>query len=361
MPKPLDFTDVFIALLPEGSLWELNETEFVYGVETQGALKFENDVIRVGSPSPTWTTYSGETIKIAGTSLNDGTYRVVSAYHQGPFLYITVSVSLTYEVFSGTATVTRAISAGNLKRLLMGCGDNHQALYEFLGTLAFIRDPKNTPILSDLEKEYGLLEDTGLTEAERRDRLHSLVYAPRGTGAASYLQEQLQAAGFTVYAYPNSPAADPGSVIGGFGGGMVVNSQVYDRTGTEAAKNRNLWPFVFFVGGVAITDSDGRILHIENLALTPAQADVTRELVLKCKPVHSWAVVVVNDWDFFTLAPGDTAVIDTAKGFESEDGLTGGFWWDVRGSGWTVLVVDDATGDYLVDDATGAYLTEVMT
>lgn len=365
MPKPLDFTDVFIALLPEGSLWGLNEEEFSYTPEVHNPVYFfAPNVISLG-PSDTfdWDYKRGDFIDVNGSGVADGKYIVenTGTYGSGaPYIEVKEST-----IPSGTAsvptTLTRSVAAGDLKRLLTACSDNHQELYEFLGTLAFIRDPKNTPILSDLEKEYGLLVDSGLTEVERRDRLHSLVYAPRGTGAASYLQEQLQAAGFTIYVYPNSPAADPGAFMGGFGGELVVNSRVYDRNGAEASKDQNLWPFVFFIGGTAITDNDGRILHIENPALTPAQADVIREVILKCKPVHSWAVAVVNDFDFFTLAPGDTAVIDTAKGFESADGLTGGFWWDVYGSGWEVLVVDDATGDYLVDDAVGAYLTEVMT
>ena len=103
---------------------------------------------------------------------------------------------------------------GDFDKLLSGMGDNAQEMYDFLKTIAYQRDPYRTELLSDLEKEYGLITDERLTEEERRDQLASIVYAKPGTGSYDYLQERLNLAGFDVIVTPNDPAINPNLFIG---------------------------------------------------------------------------------------------------------------------------------------------------
>jgi hypothetical protein len=98
---------------------------------------------------------------------------------------------------------------GDWDALLEGQATNWESVREDLDTLSEIRNPLTTPILSDLEKEYGVTPNPDLTEAIRRQRLAALVYAPNGTGSASYLQARLREAGFDVYVHANDPAVDP--------------------------------------------------------------------------------------------------------------------------------------------------------
>jgi hypothetical protein len=100
-------------------------------------------------------------------------------------------------------------SGSDFDRLLNGIALNHQQIYDFLNGLFKIRDPYETPYLSDLEKEYGITTDERLTEQTRRDQLAAIVYALRGTGSDTYLEGKLKTAGFDVEVWPNSPEVDP--------------------------------------------------------------------------------------------------------------------------------------------------------
>lgn len=99
--------------------------------------------------------------------------------------------------------------------LLQGIGDNLEEVYDFLKNLAFIRNPYLTPYLSDLEREYGILTDTQISEVDRRNILAGIVYASPGTGGVSDLQDALHRAGFTnLFVYQNDPYVDPRRFIG---------------------------------------------------------------------------------------------------------------------------------------------------
>lgn len=352
----MDFTDVFLTLLPDGSLWDPSEEIFTYGSETQSCVLATNAILGASS----WVGLSpkkGDLITVEGSAVgNDGTYTVTQDWSDALSTLIYVDAAFTTELFI-SVTLTRTLPAGDLKRLLMGCADNHEDMQEFLETLAYLRDPQNTPILADLEKEYGFKLDSGLTEAERRDRLDALVYAPAGTGAASYMQAQLHAGGFTsLYVYQNDKSTDPGAFFGGPGGEMITNPVAYDRTITEARKNQNLWPFVFFIGGTAYYDAYGRIVHIDPVSVSDALKPAFREIVLQCKPVHAWAVAVVNDYRYFTFSDDDTAPTSTTQGFASEDGTTGGYWYEDDADdyySWVFALLDDDTDAVILDDDTG--------
>jgi len=99
---------------------------------------------------------------------------------------------------------------GNLDKFIDGLASSLGDVYSYLGNLAKIRDPSVTEILSDLEREYGIIVNSELTEAERRAALDAVAYRARGDGSADFLQAQLRRAGFTnAYVYQNDPAIDP--------------------------------------------------------------------------------------------------------------------------------------------------------
>jgi hypothetical protein len=99
-------------------------------------------------------------------------------------------------------------------KLLDGVADNSEAVRLDLKELAQLRNPRLTPILSDLEKEFAVIPSSGATETERRDRLRATMFKRSSPGTAEYLQASLRDAGFDgAYVYNNSPAADPRDFI----------------------------------------------------------------------------------------------------------------------------------------------------
>lgn len=352
-----DFTEVLLSLFPPGSLWTPAETEFSYDAQSYTASFAADGSDVISLPVSAFPYFRvGETITVSGSALNDGAYNVLNVAQYNFYTALVVDATLTAEA-SVAISITRSTTAGALLRSLMGMADNHQVMRDYLRDLAFIREPKLTPILSDLEREYGRLVDPALSDSERRDVLYELVYAPRGTGAASYLQTQLQAAGFDVNVYPNSPASDPAEFSYGVGGQIITNNILYDRTIAEAVAYQELWPFVFFIGGDAVRDNDGRIVHIDPVIIPDAQRSAFRTVVLRAKPVHSWCIAVINDVDYFTFSVDDNLVTDTAKGFANEAETTGGYWYDSAVDGWTYVLVEDSTGDALYE-AGGTYLID---
>ena len=95
--------------------------------------------------------------------------------------------------------------SGDLDKLLDGIGDNHEVIKSFLDTLAYIRNPSLTPILADLEKEFGVFPDTTLSVAQRRTKLTAVKAAGNGDGTDTFMQARLQESGFNVFVYQNNP------------------------------------------------------------------------------------------------------------------------------------------------------------
>jgi hypothetical protein len=111
--------------------------------------------------------------------------------------------------------VVTIIKEGGFAQLIAGMAAVYENVRKFLWNIGFIRDPYKTPILSDLEKEYGIFTDTNLAEQERREKLAAVKYARAGGGTIDDMQTALDRAfpdaGFVVY--DNDPAQDPGAVI----------------------------------------------------------------------------------------------------------------------------------------------------
>jgi len=244
---------------------------------------------------------------------------------------------------------------GDFDKLLDGMSDNAELVTLFLQCISCVRDPFTTPILSDLEKEYGIQTDERLSEETRREQLAALVYTGTTNGSKDGLQSALNAAGFDVQVHENSPAVDsdlflnsvpfmvadgdnayagfypvtPGvytSIAGKTGGDLLVNGKLFTQRpdyisvangSTMFAGNANAyagkyddlvqdiiiypipddpnsWPFFFFVGGDATRGVSGELTSIATADIPIERKVAFERIILKYKPLHSWAGLIIN-------------------------------------------------------------------
>lgn len=232
-----------------------------------------------------------------------------------------------------------------LDQLLDGLASNIEVLRVFLASLADMRNPLLTPILEDLEREYGFLSDDRLSEETRRQRLNAFVYRGQSTGSEDSLEDALQAAGFDVFVYQNDPAVDPepfldqdfqmvaggGNAFAGrsdafasrIGGELLVNGDIFSTTPLylpvagnlyagdgqtagefdqmlitqfefEIPSDPDAWPFVFFVGGAVTRDMSGAITDIESAEIPNARQEEFKRTILRYKPLFTWAALIVT-------------------------------------------------------------------
>ena len=234
-------------------------------------------------------------------------------------------------------------------QLLDAFAGSSENIRAYLNSLADVRNPFKTTLLEDLEREYGVLTDTRLTEETRRLQLAAIIYASDGTGADDDLQKVLNDAGFDVSVYQNSPdgpAVDPAifldqsfqMVLGGgnaylgradaffgrLGGELLVNGDFFEtlpdyevvfgnvylgdgsvlgffndvlttKKEYEIPVDPDAWPFVFFVGGVATFDpGTGAITAIESAEVPNEREQLFKRLILRKKPLYTWAALVVT-------------------------------------------------------------------
>lgn len=178
--------------------------------------------------------------------------------------------------------------------LLDGIADNSDAVKSDLNDLANIRDPDTTPVLSDLEKDYGVVPVDGSTEAERRATLKVFKYRKTNSGAWDTLQQRLRDAGFFVYVYPNDPAVDPAlfiDVANKTGGELIINDPNL-KYEYGIPTNSGYWSLFFFIGGPAIIDPEYGIISIDPAGIPDEQRKTFKNLVLQYKPLHSWCAYI---------------------------------------------------------------------
>lgn len=237
-------------------------------------------------------------------------------------------------------------SGGFFDGLLDGISDSFEVVRLKLAGLAYIRNAKLTPVLDELEIDYGLAFNPNITESERRASLDSRINAIDNTGSRQELERAIQRSGFDLFVYSNSPAVDPtrfltdfemvagednafagepDAVAGVFlaelvvNGDVVINESIYELTaGDEFSfageptaiaeieqlveqnfqyilpSNPNAWPFVFFVGGSATFADDGSIVSIDFVNIDENRRLELREIILKYKPMFTWAALQVN-------------------------------------------------------------------
>lgn len=217
---------------------------------------------------------------------------------------------------------------GDLAKLFEGLAEHYQDIYDVIFNLAYIRDPRLTNVLSDLEREYGIVTDTSLSEAVRRQMLAHKMYRRPPYGSCEALENELYNAGFTnLIVTPNQPVVDPADVSGG-AGELLVNGKLY--TGQSPAyyicagsgiaycghnraysgyflsmnktektysipseiKAHWTWPFIVWVGSTASG-------WPSSPAVAQANVDSQREtqlrnLLLEFKPIHVWIIMRIN-------------------------------------------------------------------
>lgn len=244
---------------------------------------------------------------------------------------------------------------GQMDDLLEALGENDDRLADDLCCLCAIRDPFLTPLLSDLEKEYGVATDLNLSEEDRRLQLASVVYNGENNGSRTDLQNALNDAGFDVQVHENSPAVDPDiflnsipfmvaggdnayagffpttpgvytSIAGKTGGELLVNGAIFkqepDYLSVASGDNMfagngnaisgrfdalkqteiiypipddpNSWPFFFFVGGDATRDGSGALTAIAPADVHGERKIAFERIILKYKPIHTWAGLIIN-------------------------------------------------------------------
>ncbi len=99
-------------------------------------------------------------------------------------------------------------------KIITSTGEIRDNDYDFLDDLSRVRNPYTTPYLEDLEREFGILADPNLTEAESRANLATQAFAKKTTASKSQLQEKLHTAGYTdLFVYDNDPVINPGSML----------------------------------------------------------------------------------------------------------------------------------------------------
>lgn len=215
---------------------------------------------------------------------------------------------------------------GDLAKLFEGIAADYQAIYDVLMNLAHVRDPRliASTLLSTLEREFGIVPDTSLSDAVRRQMLAHVIYQRPTTASWEHLQNALIDAGFTnLLVTQNNPMVDPSDV----GGDLLVNGTIYtsqtpayySAMGSDIAymghsrafmgyylsdnrveKTYTIptgppywpWAFVFWVGGAA-SGWPG------TPAVALASIDLQREtqlknLILKYKPTFTWCMLRIT-------------------------------------------------------------------
>lgn len=236
---------------------------------------------------------------------------------------------------------------GDYDKLLEGIADADEDVLSDLQQLKYIRDPQKTQYLSDLEKEYGIITNTSLTEQTRRNALQSKMTEKNTGGRFEPLQNALTDSGFDLQVHVNDPPVDPAifldqsfqMVAGGdnayagrpdafaarIGGELIVNGDIFTQVkavemqagGAAAFAGNSLavagyfnelkripqdfdiptdsgyWPLIFFIGGDATRDPVTDELTQIDIATIPADRRTELiSLIVRLKPAHSWCGLV---------------------------------------------------------------------
>jgi hypothetical protein len=213
---------------------------------------------------------------------------------------------------------------GDFYKLLSGMSEDYQDIYDKLDLLAHIRDPRLTDLLADLEREYGIIPDTSLTDAVRRTNLAATMFAKPTTASWEHLENALHDAGFTTLSVtPNNPMVDPATP----GGTLLVNGDIYTEqspayyaaagssiayaggnraySGYYLSMNRIAksytiptgppywpWAFVFWVGGAASGWPGTPAVALANV--DSQRRTQLENLILKLKPAFTWCLLRIT-------------------------------------------------------------------
>jgi len=237
---------------------------------------------------------------------------------------------------------------GNYDKVISATGEIIKEICERAENARHVRDPQNTFLLDDLEREFGILKNEAFTEQQRRDNLSAKINMVPGNGTADDLQSALDAAGFDLQVHKNNPAVDPAifldqafqMVAGGdnayagrpdayagrIGGELLVNGSVFEQVeaylmqangSTSYAGNSNAisgyfesikrtpieytiptdpdtWGFVFFIGGDATRNVSGELTDIEQAEVELVRKEELKRIILSIKPMYTWAGLIIT-------------------------------------------------------------------
>ena len=94
-------------------------------------------------------------------------------------------------------------------KFLDGVSENWETARQFLYDIGYTRNPFRTPLLEELEREFGILANFDLTEDLRRQQLAALKYdQTENYASAQNLQDFLNNAGFDVVVNDHCPQRD---------------------------------------------------------------------------------------------------------------------------------------------------------
>lgn len=211
----------------------------------------------------------------------------------------------------------------DLDKLLEGVSENWLEAYNAAFGLGNIRDPLKTQLLDELEREFGILKNSDLTEDERRQQISGIKYDKVDhRNSEDDVQAFLNGVGFDVQVHHNDPAVDPAL----FPGDILANGRIYQTIpayimqcgGTiafcghqDAVCGRfdnidfvdseyilpldpDAWPFIYFIGGAATRDGSGFLTSIAPADVPLSRKGKFEELVLSSKPWFDWAILIIN-------------------------------------------------------------------
>jgi len=211
-----------------------------------------------------------------------------------------------------------------------GLSKDFMTVYEWLVNIASLRDPYKTPILEDLEWEYGIKANSILSVDERRRNLAAIVYAKKSNGDIDGLGEALVKQGFiSAKVFDNNPVTDT-TAITVTNGEYVVNGQIFKQvvgykyrcipTAPEFTqqiccstfKNQSAgsvkdvkteytyvpqgdFSKIFFVGASVVRDGvSDEITQINPVTVPIHLRGAFLETILRYKPLDTWALISVN-------------------------------------------------------------------
>jgi hypothetical protein len=244
------------------------------------------------------------------------------------------------------------VPGGDLDHLLDGMGDALQAVYDSLGTLDDIRNPRTTPFLDELEREYGVSPNVQLTDAVRRAYLLRRKYG-RPSGTPSGLQAELDATGFGTGGYglkvfANDPAVNPAffttQICQSFCGGPNAYCGYSSNplpTGT--------WSAIVWDGTVWVAVStDGQCATSPDLIVWTAQTITNHQWSAICLFGSSLCVVSTDGACSTSANHGVTWTAQT---------MTAGAWNAVVYTGTQLVVVGAGPTNYCATSPTGVTWT----
>ncbi len=203
---------------------------------------------------------------------------------------------------------------GQADDLLEAKNDNFSPVKEFLKQLGLIFDPKKTIMLLDCEREYGLANQ-GQTEEIRRQRLAGAISMQDDLATTNGLEDFVKRFGFEINVYQNEYPTNPENFIEGlplmtcgepdatcgaensrcgrsFGGELIINGKISGKLEIFAPPSG--WDYVFFIGQNIQYFPSGEIESLDPIDIPTSRKEEFRSLILKYKPLNTWAILFAN-------------------------------------------------------------------